>query len=189
MAEGAPFLTHFAQADNLDKLQNSVVEIPASTASSSERPMPTRSIDANLLRNILIYERAGQPDAAPDRSVFGDNLAPGPVAVNSESEAGAADYGLVGSAGIEGHSSNRARKTPLYPPEYASPARMTAGAVAALEGANLGTISQDAVGAQDWGVADRYGGKVILESDIEEMSFQAEDFGRAIDGWMNLQMC
>lgn len=179
----------FDQADNLDKLQDSVVELPTCAAGSTERPVPTCSIDANLLRNILIYERAGQLDAAPDRSVFGDNLTPAPVAVSSEGEVGAVDYGLVGSAGIEGHSSNKARKTPLYPPEHDSPVRMTAGAVAALEGANPGTVAQDAAGAHDWGVADRYGGKVILESDIEEISFQAEDFGRAIDGWINLQMC
>lgn len=113
---GSILLTRLDQADNLDKLQKSVVEIPTSTASSSERAVPTRSIDADLLHNILIYERAGQPDAAPDRSVFGDNLTPASVAVNSDSEVAAIDYGLVGSAGIEGHSSNKAKKTSLYPP-------------------------------------------------------------------------
>lgn len=151
--------------------------------------MPTRSIDANLLRNILIYERAGQPDAAPDRSVFGDNLTPADIAVTGDSEADAINYGLVGSAGIEGHSSNKAKKTPLYPPEHASPARMTGGAEVAVEGANPGAVAQGSAGAHDWGIADRYEERLILENDIEGMSFQAEDFGRAIDGWMNLQLC
>lgn len=59
----------------------------------------------------------------------------------------------------------------------------------APEGSNPGAVAQGFAGAQDWGIADRYGEEVILESDIEGMSFQAEDFGRAIDGWMNLQLC
>lgn len=151
--------------------------------------MPTRSIDANLLRNILIYERAGQPDAAPDRSVFGDNLNQALGAINSDSDGGSIDYGLVGSAGIEGHSRNKAKKTPLWPPEHVSPAQAIGGAVAALEGANFGPIAQDLAVSQNWGAADRHVGRAVLESDMDGMSFQADDFGRAIDGWMNLQLC
>lgn len=196
-----PSTNYVKQADNLEALKESVIEMPTAGTRSSERSQRPRSIDASLLRNILIQERAGQPDAARDRSIFGDNLVSAATAPDSDYENGAVDYGLVGSAGIEGHSRNKAKKTPLYPPEYVSPSHISPshispsqmmGAAAAL-GTSLGSsvpgnVTREADGARDWCATDQYGGNLVMENDLEGMSFQADDFGRAIDGWMNMQL-
>ncbi|KAM0282949.1 hypothetical protein ACHAQH_002760 [Verticillium albo-atrum] len=175
-------------ADNLETLRESVVDMPTTAVRSPDGQARPRAIDANLLRNILIYERAGQPDAMPDHSMFCDNLVSAATAPDSDCEGGTVEYGLVGSASMEGHSSNKAKQTPLYPPEHVSPAQ-TAGDVAALAGVDFDSVAQDPGEIHGWGcVANRYGESGALDPNLEGLSFQAEDFGRAISGWMNLQL-
>ena len=134
------------------------------------------SIDVGLLRNLLIYERAGQTDGVPDRSPFGTSL----TAVNPQEEgqdSGAAEYDLVGSAGISGHRSVP-QEIPAYPPEDVGTAQV------AVEP----TFPPIAGAGTGWSVADRYFDGVAVQSDYEGMGFQADDFGRAIDGWMSLDL-
>ncbi|KAH6692484.1 hypothetical protein F5X68DRAFT_250701 [Plectosphaerella plurivora] len=159
-----------------------------------------RSI-GSIWPHVSVMERAGQPEASQDRSIFDDSLISATAAPDSDYENGVPDYGLVGSAGIEGHARNKAKKTPLYPPEHISPtyispthispSQMTGAA--AVIGASFGRSAPDYMSAEvddahDWGAADAYGGNLSMRDELEGISFQADDFGRAIDGWMNMQL-
>ncbi|GKT89170.1 C6 transcription factor [Colletotrichum tofieldiae] len=122
-------------ASNLRKLQDSVViRPPPDRGDHAANPNRSFSIDAQLLWDLLVYDRAGRPDAGRDQSLFGptlrsdaDDLAPA---------TDAADFDLVGSAGISAHKAvpNQAAVyapdediAPVAVPESATPAGQSLG--------------------------------------------------------------
>ncbi|GJC83331.1 hypothetical protein ColLi_06169 [Colletotrichum liriopes] len=162
-------------ASNLRKLRDSVVIRPppdrGDHAAAANRSF---SIDAQLLWDLLVYDRAGRPDAGRDQSLFGptlrsdaDDLAPA---------TDAADFDLVGSAGISAHKAvpNQAAVyapdediAPVAVPESATPAGQSLG--------DAGPSFEDIFfeGAGPFG-------------DQANRFIEANDYGRAIDDWLNL---
>ncbi|KAK7402680.1 hypothetical protein QQX98_011543 [Neonectria punicea] len=161
-------------AQNLRKLQESIVFVPSPRPESSETDenQQSWSIDAQLLWDILIYERAGRSGAVRDLSIFDDALTAGPDGQKHD----VAEFDLVGSAGIFGHKT-APKKVPVYAPgDEASPA--TASNPDATRG-----LTEMAVSNEDR-VFDRFSG--INEQD--GLFLQANDFGRAIDNWFNFDI-
>ncbi len=164
------------QANNLVKLKESVVVVqsPNTDGSNGQRSF---SIDAQLLWDILIYERAGRPDAGADQSIFGKTLQVG-TASRDEDVRAAAEYDLVGSEGIYGHKAV-SKESLAYAPndDIASPGEVE-------------NIDDMAGIPPDMGVSveDRYfegiGGIDSLDGQ-DHLFLQAHDFGKAIDNWLS----
>ncbi|TQN72812.1 hypothetical protein CSHISOI_02629, partial [Colletotrichum shisoi] len=95
-------------ANNLRKLQDSIVVKPAPNRDGHTNPQnPPFSIDTRLLEDLLVYDRAGRPDAGRDQSVFGPSPTlrsdTGDARTAIPGDADAAEFDLVGSAGISAH--------------------------------------------------------------------------------------
>lgn len=151
-----------------------MIQSPEAEAGATQRSF---SIDAQLLWDILVYERAGRPDAGADQSIFGKTLKLG-NASREEDVRVAAEFDLVGSEGIYGHKAV-SKESLAYAPneETASPGVMD-------------SIDEIDEAPQDLGVSveDRYfegiGG--VGNMDGQDHSFlQAHDFGKAIDNWLS----
>ncbi|KAH8647737.1 hypothetical protein BX600DRAFT_484365 [Xylariales sp. PMI_506] len=106
-----------SMVDNLDRLRASITLISSPMGVGGGEARQTWSIDAQLLWDILIYEKAGQPFCRDDRSIFGETLmrtrsdsVQDTIATGSEAE-----FDLIGTAGIYGHRAVP-KQTPLYAP-------------------------------------------------------------------------
>ncbi|KAK1993254.1 hypothetical protein LX36DRAFT_684401 [Colletotrichum falcatum] len=160
-------------ADNLKKLRDSVVTEPTPDPGDGGPPKRSFSIDARLLRDLLIYDRAGRPDAGRDQSVFGATLRSDardhhllPTTTAAED---AADFDLVGSAGISAH-----KAVPDSAAVYAPEDEGAAPAPASLPGVAAPSFEDIFFeGAGPFG--DLAGGFI-----------EANDYGRAIDEWLYL---
>lgn len=134
------------------------------------------SIDAQLLWDILIYERAGRPDAGADQSIFGKTLK-----VGSKSRPGdaptAAEFDLVGSAGISGHKAV-SKETPAYAPNEDVPPTPR------LLETNMGAEDEATPGI-GVSVEDRFFEGIGGRDGQEHLFLQANDFGKAIDNWLS----
>ncbi|KAM0426095.1 hypothetical protein ACHAPT_008726 [Fusarium lateritium] len=167
-----------AQAQNLRKLQDSITMVPsvAGQGTQASEPQMSWSIDAQLLWDILIYEKAVRTNAAADRSLFGD-----PITIEADQrEQDISEFAMVGSAGISGHKTVPKEVT-AYAPEdnegYHSinPPNTPTGAL--VSGFNVGE--------------DRFFdsfGDMNQMMDQDNSFLQAEDFGKAIDNWFNFDM-
>jgi hypothetical protein len=149
---------------------------PSNTESPSEQP--TFSIDARLLQDILIYDRAGQPNASADQSLLGKTLASQTALRDAEERTTEAEYHLIGSAGLSGHTAV-ANQGLVYAPEDepdsdgSTVAPLHANPHAVLDmGITLGDIYLEGIGG--------YG-------DQDNMFMQANDYGRAIGGWLDFE--
>ncbi|KAI9045550.1 uncharacterized protein KD926_007966 [Aspergillus affinis] len=94
-----------SMAQNLRKLQDSITTVPATSSQSSRGDGPHESqlswsINAQLLWDVLIYDKAGRPNASADKSMFDDV-----VDLESVRHEDVAEFAMVGSAGISGHKS------------------------------------------------------------------------------------
>ncbi|KAK2612531.1 hypothetical protein QQS21_001469 [Conoideocrella luteorostrata] len=164
-------------ADNLAKLRESVGVVWSPTSQDTELLNRHRSfsIDAQLLWDILIYERAGRHDAGTDQSIFGKTLK---VSTKSREDdlRTAAEFDLVGSAGISGHKAV-SKETPAYAPNEDVPPTPRF-----LD--NIDEIDQT---APDIGVSveDRFFGGIGGLDEQEHLFLQANDFGKAIDNWLS----
>ncbi|KEZ43927.1 Uncharacterized protein SAPIO_CDS4115 [Scedosporium apiospermum] len=170
-------------ADNLDNLRSSVVVAPSTTPTRAGNENSTGlrqapSINAQLLWDMLIYERAGQRDAAADQSMFHDSLAQIPAAIqDNNQDTTTAEFDLVGSAGISGHKTVP-KDSPAYPPDDAATPLDHASS-------GPGTAPEATAGVAD---AERYVDGIGAESNYEGLYFQADDFSRAIDDWMSINL-
>lgn len=150
-------------------LQQSIVVIPSPGTSQGRRSF---SIDAPLLRNILVYERAGRPFAQGDQSIFNGSLIPNSERHDETDSSPAAKFDLVGSAGISGHKAVPT-EAPLYPPDEnleAPPAR---------------DPSPNALGSYSSMLELGLSAEARGVNEPENLFLQANDFGRAIDDWLN----
>lgn len=162
------------QARNVRKLQQSVVASPVQTGCAPS-PEQAFSIDAQLLWDILVYDRAGLPSAGTE-SV--DSLTKEqPLRAATEDLSQGSEFNLVGSAGITGHRSAGAH-IPVYAPGddavYASANAET----------NPGTAS-DLMAPMGSSMEGIYGSGIDGFNDQTDPLFLADDYGRAIDGWLN----
>lgn len=150
--------------------------MPGNDAHSGSRQV--HSIDAQLLWNMLIYERAGHQDATADQSMFDCSLTPTPSAIRgNEQDESTAEFDLVGSAGISGHRTVP-KECPVYPPEDTTALQeQTSGTPDMMLGETL--MSTDLY---------RYLDGVEGESNYEGLAFQAQDFSRVIEDWMNIDL-
>lgn len=168
------------QTENLVKLQKSVVVVPSPSGNNEASPPDQQSfsIDAQLLWNILIYDRAVQPDAGIDRSMFGRTLI-SPAAPHEDedgSRAVTAEFDLVGSAGISGHKAVP-KEIPFRAPNDDAPTP-----TATRGGNGSGDLLMPDMGLS---VEDIYFEGVGGLGDQENLFLQANDYGRAIDNWLN----
>lgn len=163
--------------ENLKMLQGSVVCLPPGAAgqeranASSE---PSFSINARLLWDILIYDRAGQVNARADSSMLGSTLVSKTPEKVAEVRAVDEEFDLIGSAGLTGHKS-MIHQGPAYAPDEenildldedtldTTPHAITNMAI------TIGDINLEGLGG--------YGN--------EESMFLAQDYGRAIGDWFD----
>lgn len=138
------------------------------------------SIDAQLLWDILVYERAGRPDAGADQSIFGKTLKVG-AKIREDDVRGAAEFDLVGSAGISGHKAV-SKETPAYAPNEDAPP--TPGVLVGGSSNSMDNVS-DGAGAMLVSVEDRFFEGIGGLDGEEHLFLQANDFGKAIDTWLS----
>ncbi|CEJ93545.1 hypothetical protein VHEMI09124 [[Torrubiella] hemipterigena] len=167
-------------ANNLEKLRASIVVVESSHMDERASGQPSFAIDAQLLWDILIYERAGREHASVDQSIFGNTLSIGVAPREQDDSRGnAAEFDLVGSAGISGHKAV-SKETPVYAPheETLRPSMMH-------RYDRLGGNGPDDVptfGGSSTAVQDRF--FEGMGGDQEHLFLQAHDFGKAIDSWL-----
>lgn len=127
---------------------------------------------------MLIYERAGQQDATADQSMFDTSLTPTPTTIHrNDDDESTTKFDLVGSAGISGHRTVP-KECPIYPPDdVATPPEQQEPSEAADMMLGEAMASTDMY---------RYLDGVEVDSNYEGLSFQAQDFSRVIDDWMNI---
>lgn len=158
--------------ENLKLLQQSVVSVPSpgsTDADGSEGRM--WSIDDRLLWNLLIYERAGQPGAQVDQSIFGPSLKSANPRDSSETSL---EFDLVGSTGISGHRSNP-KEVPVYAPGERDTTEPSP---------NQHRPNADLYGTLEDRVYEGWNGL----TEQEGIYLQVNDFGRAIDDWLTLDI-
>ncbi|OAQ60369.1 Zn(II)2Cys6 transcription factor [Pochonia chlamydosporia 170] len=164
-------------ANNLDKLRESVGEIRSPNSLDDEFLGGRRSfsIDGQLLWDILIYERAGRPDAGADQSIFGKTLKVGSKSREDDVRT-SAEFDLVGSAGISGHKAV-SKETPAYAPNEDMPPTPRV-----LENIEEMDESTPVMGVS---VEDRFFEGIGGLDGQEHLFLQANDFGKAIDNWLS----
>ncbi|OAA73463.1 hypothetical protein ISF_00364 [Cordyceps fumosorosea ARSEF 2679] len=188
-------------ANNLAKLRESVGLLYSPPAAHDGASLPDErdsfSIDAQLLWDILVYERAGRPDAGADQSIFGKTLKVGTKVRGEDDVRAAAEFDLVGSAGISGHKAV-SKETPAYAPnEDSAPPPppppplppLTTGGVGVLVGSSgggMGDMGEDGTaGPMLVSVEDRFFEGIGGLDGEEHLFLQANDFGKAIDTWLS----
>ncbi|KAM3453312.1 hypothetical protein MY3296_003903 [Beauveria thailandica] len=174
------------EASNLAKLRDSVGLLYSPRAHGAFPPhdRDSFSIDAQLLWDILIYERAGRPDAGADQSIFGKTLKVGTETREDDGRA-AAEFDLVGSAGISGHKAV-SKETPAYAPNEDAPP--TSGVLVGGSGGGGGMEMEMGGGeasAMLVSVEGRFFEGIGGLDGQEHLFLQANDFGKAIDTWLS----
>ncbi|KAM3508152.1 hypothetical protein MY10362_001357 [Beauveria mimosiformis] len=169
-------------ANNLAKLRDSVGLLYSPRAHGAFPPhdRDSFSIDAQLLWDILIYERAGRPDAGADQSIFGKTLKVG-TEIREDDVRAAAEFDLVGSAGISGHKTV-SKETPAYAPNEDAPP--TSGVLVGGGGGGMEEMGGEA-SAMLVSVEDRFFEGIGGLDGEEHLFLQANDFGKAIDTWLS----
>ncbi|KAH7357792.1 hypothetical protein B0T11DRAFT_283113 [Plectosphaerella cucumerina] len=157
-------------ANNLKRLQDSIVLV-STPQDPSDATKPSFSIDSQLLWDLLIYDKAGRTDAGLDRSVLG---ASEDSDIANRTMQGADDeFNLVGSFGISGHKAVQ-QENEAYAPSEGEPEPDAADADPVL--ADMGISFEDMY----------FEGMGSL-GDAGTMFLQATDYGRAIDGWLDIE--
>lgn len=132
------------------------------------------AINSQLLWDLLIYDRAGRPDAGWDQSMFGPTLTSDVSDLSADGRA--ADFDLVGSAGLCGHKA-MADEAAVWPPNEGPPP------INLLENVSLS-------GQSEGGLSPSFE-DILFEGvgpfgDQTNRFFDGNDYGRAIDDWLNL---
>lgn len=139
------------------------------------------SIDAQLLWDILIYEKAGRPNASADRSMFSDAIALDPQQ-HRDRDQDMAEFAMVGSAGISGHKTV-AKEVSAYAPREEERFGRVGGASAASSSLLMG---------EDLRLNYHQYAEVIQDPNQmmydQNCSLQPEDYGKAFYDWFNLDI-
>ncbi|KAF5530808.1 c6 transcription factor [Fusarium mexicanum] len=172
-----PITADSCKTQKLRRLQDSIATVPA----SGDRPGETQrswSIDAQLLWELLVYEKAGRDKDSSGKSMYDD-------IITSDAEGGEQDVGgdfaIVGSAGISGHK-GALREISAYAPQDKDPYE-TLGNLA-TPGRNGSRMQESSIfGGRNFDNPPDFG-----TVDQDNFLLQSEDFGRAVNDWMNLDM-
>lgn len=132
------------------------------------------SIDSQLLWDLLIYDRAVRPDAAWDQSMFGSTLKSDVSELSTDSRD--AEFDLVGSAGISRHKA-MPNQAAVWPPDEET-------ATATLPESN--PLSEPSLGTLGPSFEDIFFEGVGPFGDQANRFLDGNDYGRAIDDWLNL---
>lgn len=161
----------------MERLRDSIVVVQS--PDSDHQGQPSFAIDSQLLWDILTYDRAGREDAAADQTIFGSTLNMGTKARELDARL-AAEFDLVGSAGISGHKAV-SKETPAYAPneDVPTPNVMRSVSSSIAEAPLLGTSVEDRF-------FEGMGGVENLVGENDHVFLQAHDFGKAIDGWLGM---
>ncbi|KAL6912502.1 hypothetical protein FSST1_010262 [Fusarium sambucinum] len=160
------------KTQKLRKLQDSITTLPA----SSDRRDNNWSIDAQLLWEILVYEKSGLDKDSSDKSMYDDTITLD--AEHGEQDVGG-DFAIVGSAGISGHK-GALREISAYAPQDKDPYDALG---------NLATPGRNRMQESNiFGYRNSDNPPDLGAVDQDDFLLQAEDFGRAINDWMNLDM-
>ncbi|KAM0421177.1 hypothetical protein ACHAPT_011069 [Fusarium lateritium] len=154
---------------NIRKLQDSITT-QGSPLGETSQPW---SINAQLLWDILVYDKAGRENASADRSMF-------EAVITSEvdQQHDVAEYALVGSAGMSGHKTALSEIS-AYAPQDSDPYEP------------LATLATPRVRERGPGVLNERGFEAfgdLNSMDQGDFFLQAEDFGRAVNDWINFDM-
>lgn len=133
------------------------------------------SIDSQLLWNLLIYDRAVRPDGGWDQSMFGSTLK-SDVSELSSTEGRAAEFDLIGSAGISRHKA-MPNEAAVWPPDEDH-------APVTLPESN--PLSEPVLGTLQPSFEDIFFEGVGPFGDQGNRFLDGNDYGRAIDDWLNL---
>ncbi|KAI3392052.1 hypothetical protein diail_6307 [Diaporthe ilicicola] len=169
--------------EKLQRLQQSIVVVVDASVSQEDdhppegRKAQTWSIDAALLWEILVYEKAGSSSLSENlSSVFGDSLLPSSSTPEMAAQDIGTEFDLIGSEGIAGHKTVL-KETPLHAP----------GQDVTL----LDSISplQGPISARD--VAPRETSPTFLEAmgvthGQQNFFLGADAYNRTIDAWLDL---
>ncbi|KAK7224663.1 hypothetical protein V2G26_012666 [Clonostachys chloroleuca] len=163
--------------ENLKTLQGSVVCLPPGAAGQERvnaSGEPSFSINARLLWDVLIYDRAGQVNARADSSMLGSTLVSKTPEKAAEARAVDEEFDLIGPAGLTGHKS-MIHQGPAYAPDDENvldldedPLDTTPHAITNMA-ITIGDVNLEGLGG--------YGN--------EESMFLAQDYGRAIGDWFD----
>lgn len=158
------------QAQNLQKLQDSITTVPVPESLNPGYSLPAQSwsINAQLLWDLLIYERAGREAAKPDQSIFAPSLRTTGERGSQSVDEPAAEFNLIGSAGISGH-----RSVPKGIPAYA-PGERPVVREHDPPNTEMNLLADEGL----FEIQD-------LINDQESAFLQSNDYERAIDDWLN----
>ncbi|KAM0541263.1 hypothetical protein ACHAPJ_013308 [Fusarium lateritium] len=165
------------ETQKLRRLQGSITTVPPRGDRASDT-QPSWSIDAQLLWDLLVYERSVLDEGSADTSMYDDIITPNP---GSAEESVEGNFSIVGSAGISGHK-GALKQFSAYAPQDRNPYEILGTPATIVEGS--GRWQDDVTfgrgiydGLPDFGLMDQ-----------DNFLLQAEDFGRAMNDWMNLDM-
>ncbi|KAI3559142.1 hypothetical protein CABS03_07461 [Colletotrichum abscissum] len=166
-------------AGNLRRLQDSVVMKSPPDRGDNTSQNRSFSINTQLLWDLLIYDRACRPDAGWDQSMFGATLRSDARELSTET--GAAEFDLVGSAGISGHKAVPNDVGVYAPNDDIAPVSIAEQAPTSshLVGQGLGDMGPS--------FEDIFFEGVGPFGDQSNRFIEANDYGRAIDDWLNLE--
>ncbi|KAJ4352434.1 uncharacterized protein N0V89_007782 [Didymosphaeria variabile] len=163
------------QAHNLRKLQDSIVmrSYPSEQNGENARSNSTWCIDAQLLWDLLIYERAGRFGADTDKTLFGDSII---VKSDQSEKEDVAEFAMVGCAGISGHKT--------VPVEVIADAPDESETFPLLDYSATPTpVMQNGLEANTDFV---FGSAGDMNHFMDQSNILLqEDFGKAIGGWIN----
>ncbi|KAF9870561.1 hypothetical protein CkaCkLH20_11867 [Colletotrichum karsti] len=162
-------------ANNLMRLQDSIVMKPSPNQEDGASQNLSFSINTRLLWDLLIYDRAVRPDAGWDQSMFGPSLKSDPTELSAEDRA--AEFDLVGSTGISRHKA-MPNEAGVWPPnEEAAPTNLP-------DHLPHEPLVGDIAGGPSF--EDIFFEGVGPFGDQANRFFDGNDYGRAIDDWLNL---
>ena len=135
------------------------------------------SIDTKLLNDLLRYETAGRRPNSSSSSITSKSLMPRTEAMANDSASVAADYDLVGSAGISAHRT-APTEAPLNPP----------GEPAGIFGLMdfLSNVHQQVPGGPPGPLAEPFLDEVGAPASDPNLFLPANDHWRSIDDWLTL---
>lgn len=157
------------------KLQQSIVMKPNVSEESSQSFQSDLawSIDARLLWDILIYEKASRSSADADKSWFGDRIIFKPDCSEKDD---VDQFAMVGCAGISGHKTVPAEVIADAPDDSGSPPLPDYSTTPT-------TVIQSGLDATDDSVFENLGD--MSQFMDQSNMFLQEDFGKAIGSWIN----
>ncbi|TDZ13725.1 hypothetical protein C8035_v009134 [Colletotrichum spinosum] len=159
-------------SNNLSRLKDSVV-VKTSPKQGDPSSHNRFSINSQLLWDLLIYDRAARPDAGRDQSMFGPSLQSDTAGQAAEERA--AEFDLVGSAGISAHKA-MPNQAAVWPPSEEHAHEVSEEVQLEPAVGDFGTSFEDMFfeGVEPFGEqANRF--------------FDGNDYGRAIDDWLNFE--